>query len=193
MKKLVPLVLLLASCSRFGTEMRPVLLATTTSFQDTGLLEALLSRFHSEGGPPVKAIAVGTGEALSMGRRGDADLLVVHAPAAEEEFMAQGHGRHRIALWHNDFVIVGPKDDPAHIRGRQTLDALKQVQNASAVFVSRGDESGTHRKEQALFKQASLDPWPTYLSAGQGMAETLRIASEKKGYSLGEAERGKKR
>ena len=174
---------LLVGCHR---RERPILLATTTSFQDTGLLDALLARFRAAGGPEVKAIAVGTGEALAMGKRGDADVLVVHAPASEQEFMAAGDGRNRRALWHNDFVLLGPAADPAGVRGLHSAsDALARIAHAGAPFASRGDDSGTHKKEKALFSAAGVTPpWPGFLSTGQGMSETLRIASEKGAYVL---------
>ncbi len=176
---------LLLACTRPEPAARPVILATTTSFQDTGLLDALLERFAAEGGPKVKAVAVGTGEALEMGRRGDADVLVVHAPKAEQKFMDEGHGTRRRALWHNDFVLVGPPSDPAKIRSlRSAAEALAAIAKADALFVSRGDNSGTHIKEKELFAAANLVPWAHYLSAGQGMGETLRIASEKQAYCL---------
>ena len=161
------------------------MLATTTSFQDTGLLDVLVARFKASGGPPVKAIAVGTGEALAMGGRGDADVLVVHAPKAEEEFMAKGLGRERKALWHNDFVIVGPAADSAAIKGlKSAAEAFQKIAAAKAPFASRGDESGTHKKEQQLLAAAGIAAWPAPISTGQGMSETLRIASEKQAYCL---------
>ena len=165
---------------------RPIVLATTTSFQDTGLLDVLVKKFVDQGGAPVKPIAVGTGEALAMGQRGDADVLVVHAPKAEEEFVAAGYGRERKPLWHNDFVIVGPKADPAGIRGsKSAVGALKKIAGApKAVFASRGDKSGTHKKEQDLMTRAGVDRWPGLLSTGQGQAETLRVADEKRAYTL---------
>jgi tungstate transport system substrate-binding protein len=184
MRKLT-LLLLVAGCTASGPAQAPVVLATTTSFQDSGLLEVLVSRFRAEGGPSVKAIAVGTGEALAMGKRGDVDVLVVHAPKAEEEFMAQGFGRERKALWHNDFVIVGPKSDPAGIRGGKLATvALKKIATGGASFASRGDNSGTHKKEQELLAIAGFDKWPQPLVTGQGMGETLRIANEKQAYTL---------
>ncbi|MCU0290507.1 MAG: substrate-binding domain-containing protein [Thermoanaerobaculaceae bacterium] len=164
-----------------------VILATTTSTQDTGLLDALVPAFekaHPE--IRVKAIAVGTGEALAMGRRGDADVLVVHARAAEDAFMAESHGLLRYNLMHNDFVLAGPPSDPAGVRGRGILDALKEIAVARATFVTRGDGSGTHTRELALWKQAGVGV-PTgswYLEAGQGMGATARIASEKQAYTL---------
>ncbi|MBI5543370.1 MAG: substrate-binding domain-containing protein [Deltaproteobacteria bacterium] len=194
---LAPLLLLTSlTCSKPGggtgapsgaaaPSERPVLLATTTSFQDTGLLDVLVSRFQAQGGPQIKAVAVGTGEALAMGKRGDADLLVVHSPKAEEAFVTEGWGRNRRALWHNDFVIVGPKADPARIRGLKTAaEAFQKIAASDATFVSRADKSGTHIKEQALLKAAGLESWPKLLATGQGMSESLRIASEKQAYSL---------
>ena len=178
---------LASSCSKGQAPAdRPIILATTTSFQDTGLLDALVARFKQEGGPAVKAIALGTGEALAMGSRGDADVLVVHAPKAEEEFMAKGLGKNRMALWHNDFVFVGPESDPAGIKDLKSAnEALKKIFAAGALFVSRGDQSGTHKKEQELVKAAGIDAasWKP-MSTGQGMAESLRVASEKQGYTL---------
>jgi tungstate transport system substrate-binding protein len=164
-----------------------VILATTTSTQDTGLLDVLVPAFeraHPE--LRVKAIAVGTGEALAMGRRGDADVLVVHARAAEDAFMAEGHGLLRYDLMHNDFVLVGPPSDPAKVKGRAIGVALKGIAAAGATFVTRGDGSGTHTRELALWKQAGVGV-PTgswYLEAGQGMGATARIASEKQAYTL---------
>jgi len=185
------IALLLASAlAAASPTQRPIVLATTTSFQDTGLLDVLVKKFTEQGGAPVKPIAVGTGEALAMGQRGDADVLVVHAPKSEEEFVKAGFGRERKALWHNDFVLVGPKADPAGIRGGKSgLEAFKKIAGTpKAVFASRGDKSGTHKKEQDLLAKAGLEKWPNVLSTGQGMSETMRIASEKQAYTL--ADRG---
>ncbi|HCF60800.1 MAG TPA: tungsten ABC transporter substrate-binding protein [Myxococcales bacterium] len=185
MRKALCLLMLLAACTRSQPEQRAVVLATTTSFQDSGLLDELVTRFRAAGGPPIKAIAVGTGEALAMGERGDADVLVVHAPEAEEAFVKAGHGVNRRALWHNDFLLVGPPSDPAGLRDLKTAaEALGKLAGAKAGFASRGDDSGTHKKEKALLKLAEIDPWEGYLSVGQGMGETLRIASEKALYTL---------
>lgn len=166
-----------------------VLLATTTSTQDTGLLDLLVPRFEARSGYSVKTVAVGTGEALAMGRRGEADVLLVHAPAAEERFMAEGHGARRLAVMHNDFVLVGPPGDPAGIRGLPAAAAFKALAKARAVFVSRGDQSGTHKKEEALWRGAGVSAagrW--YLESGTGMGETLLIAYSKRAYTL--ADRG---
>lgn len=193
-----PFVVLLAAAVLAATpalqatpaDQKPIILATTTSFQDTGMLDALLKKWAEKGGAPVKPIAVGTGEALAMGERGDADVLVVHAPKAEEEFVAKGLGKERKALWHNDFLVVGPKSDPAGIRGgKSALEAFKKIAAApKAVFASRGDRSGTHKKEQDLMAKAGIVAWSRELSTGQGMAETLHVASERQAYCL--ADRG---
>jgi tungstate transport system substrate-binding protein len=175
-------LLLAAGCSG-----RPSLtLATTTSTQDTGLLDELLPRFREEAGVDVKAVAVGTGQALELGRRGDADVLLVHDPEGEQRFMDEGYGELRRPVMHNDFVLLGPPDDPAGARGaRSAAEALARVARHEAPFVSRGDESGTHRKEQALWRQAGVEPgggW--YVRAGAGQAAALRMASEKRAYTL---------
>jgi len=185
---LLPALLLLAGAAPQPkpADSRPVVLATTTSFQDTGLLDVLVRKFTEQTGVKVKPIAVGTGEALAMGERGDADVLVVHAPKSEEAFVAAGHGRERRALWHNDFLLVGPKKDPAGVRGsKSAADAFRKIAaTPGAVFASRDDNSGTHKKEKVLAAQAGVEKWPRVLSTGQGMAETLRIASEKQAYTL---------
>jgi tungstate transport system substrate-binding protein len=164
---------------------RDLILATTTSLQDSGLLDILLPRFEALFPYRVKAIAVGSGEALRMGEQGSADVLVVHSPADEEKFMAAGFGKERKELMSNDFVIVGPTGDPAKVRGLSVADSLRSISGRGSVFVSRADASGTDKKEKGLWKKTGLTPagaW--YLESGQGMAETLRIASEKAGYTL---------
>jgi len=164
---------------------RDLILATTTSLQDSGLLDVLLARFEASSPYRVKAIAVGSGEALRMGEEGSADVLVVHSPSDEERFMAAGFGKDRKELMSNDFVIVGPPGDPAKVRGFPVADALRTIRDRGNVFVSRADASGTDKKEKALWKRAGLAPAGTwYLETGQGMAETLRIASERSGYTL---------
>ncbi|HEX3466275.1 MAG TPA: substrate-binding domain-containing protein [Candidatus Elarobacter sp.] len=163
-----------------------VILATTTSTQDTGLLDVLVPAFERASGRTVKTIAVGTGAALAMGERGDADVLLVHAPAAEEAYMAKGRGLSRAAVMHNAFIIVGPADDPAHVKGAAgARDAFAAIARARAPFVSRGDDSGTNIKELALWKAAGVTPdGPWYVKSGSGMADTLRIASQKRAYAL---------
>ena len=164
-----------------------VILATTTSTQDSGLLDVLVPAFEEETGFHVKIIAVGTGQALEMGRRGDADALLVHAPTAEEEFMAEGHGANRQLVMHNDFVVVGPTDDPAGVRDAlDASSALRAIALAGASFISRGDDSGTHKRELSFWDGLSIDPtnesW--YAESGQGMGATLQIASQRDAYTI---------
>jgi tungstate transport system substrate-binding protein len=172
-----------------GCSARPTptfTLATTTSTRDSGLLDALLPLFRSRTGTEVRVLAVGTGQALELGRRGDADVLLVHDPAGEQRFMDQGFGLLWRQVMYNDFVLVGPPTDPAGVGGQGSVtEAFVRVARAEAAFVSRGDESGTHRKEQEVWRQASIQPqggW--YLRAGAGMAEVLRMAGEKRAYTL---------
>lgn len=182
------MIALVALCTAGATQpaKRSLILATTTSTQDSGLLDVLVPLFEKRHGYVVKPIAVGTGEALAMGSRGDADVLLVHAPDAERSFIAAGHGINRRAVMHNDFILVGPPEDRARLKGRQgILETLKHLAHTQAIFVSRGDHSGTHALELHLWKRAEVTPegaW--YLEVGQGMGATLRIASEKKGYTL---------
>lgn len=190
------LSLWLASCARSSAptpqshQAHDLILATTTSTQDSGLLDVLIPLFEKQTGYTVKVVAVGTGAALRMGERGDADVLLVHAPDAEEAFMAKGHGSERKYVMYNDFIIVGPAADPAHIRGmKDAVEALKRIAHAQVLWISRGDDSGTHKKEKHLWREAGIDPTqvatsPWYQETGQGMGATLRIASEKQGYTL---------
>lgn len=163
-----------------------LILATTTSTQDSGLLDVLIPAFEQKSGYKVKIVAVGTGQALKMGQDGNADVLLVHAPSQEKAYMDGGFGVDRRLVMHNDFVIVGPAEDPAGIKGMTTaVDAFKKIAAASAPFISRGDKSGTNTMELSLWKSASLTPqgdW--YTESGQGMGATLKIASEKKAYTL---------
>lgn len=162
-----------------------VLLATTTSTQDSGLLDVLVPDFERTTGYKVKATAVGTGAALALGAAGDADVLLVHAPAQEREFMATGAGERRLLVMHNDFVLVGPPEDPAGIKGRSALDALRAIAAAKSSFISRGDRSGTDTLEKTLWKQTGLVPAaPWYIESGTGMGQTLRVASEKSAYTI---------
>ena len=162
-----------------------VILATTTSTQDSGLLDVLLPVFEKKSGYKVKTIAVGTGQALAMGSKGEADILLVHAPAAEKKVMETGAVINRRLVMHNDFVLVGPAADAAIIKGKATLDALKSIAATEAPFISRGDDSGTHKMELALWKTAVIKPIkPWYQEAGAGMGQTLKIADEKAGYTL---------
>ncbi|MEH6469785.1 MAG: substrate-binding domain-containing protein [Halopseudomonas sp.] len=161
-------------------------LATTTSTYNSGLLDAILPEFQRQTGTEVLVIAVGTGAALRMGRDGDADVLLVHAPNAEQDFIDSGYGSHRTGVMYNDFVIVGPASDPAKIAGLKGVQqAMQQIAQQQAIFVSRGDDSGTHKKEKRLWKLANIEPvgrW--YREAGQGMGKVLQISNEMEGYTL---------
>ncbi len=164
-----------------------LILATTTSTQDTGLLDVLIPVFEKKTGYKVKTIAVGSGQAMAMGQKGEADVLLVHSPQAEEKFVSEGYGTNRRLVMHNDFVIVGPKEDTGKIKGsKATTDAFKKIAEAKALFISRGDNSGTHAKELSIWKAAGINPdgekW--YLQTGLGMGQTLNVAAEKKGYTL---------
>ena len=165
-----------------------LILATTTSTQDSGLLDVLIPLFEAESGYTVQTIAVGSGQAMKMGEEGNADVLLVHSPLAEKQFMAGGWGKDRALVMHNDFIIVGPAHDPAQIRGLTAMDAFKAIAATQASFIARGDESGTSTKELGIWTKAELDPadeqpaW--YTETGQGMGATLIIASEKNGYTL---------
>lgn len=166
---------------------KAVILATTTSTQDSGLLDVLVPAFEKEAGYMVKTISVGSGQAMAMGRRGEADVLLVHSPADEKKFVEEGYGKDRRIVMHNDFIIVGPAADPAKIRGaKSSKDALERIARAGALFLSRGDNSGTHAKEKGIWKAARIGPegqkW--YQQTGLGMGETLNVASEKGGYAL---------
>ena len=170
---------------------KALILATTTSTQDSGLLDVLIPIFEKESGYFVKTIAVGSGQAMAMGKKGEADVLLVHSPDDEKKFMAEGFGSARRLVMHNDFVILGPASDPAKIRSAKTsAETVKRISKAGALFLSRGDNSGTHAKEKKLWKSAGIDPegqkW--YQQTGLGMGETLNVAAEKKGYTL--ADRG---
>jgi tungstate transport system substrate-binding protein len=165
---------------------RDVILATTTSVYDTGLLDSILPRFERQSGYHVRVIAVGSGQALAMGRRGDADVVFVHSPAAERAFMAAGYGTRRRVVASNYFTIAGPANDPADVRGAPSAaDALRRIAAAGQKFVSRGDSSGTNARELALWRAAGGRPtWPGYLETGQGMAATLLVANERRAYAL---------
>jgi tungstate transport system substrate-binding protein len=168
---------------------KDIILATTTSTQDSGLLDVLVPAFQAATGYNVKTVAVGSGQAMEMGAKGDADVLLVHSPAAEKEFMAAGNGVDRELVMHNTFLIVGPKDDPAGIAGMTSAaDALKKIVDSGATFVSRGDGSGTEKKELGYWDKLGVKPsGDAYLQTGQGMAATLRIASEKGAYTLADS------
>ncbi len=172
-------------------KQKNIILTTTTSTQDSGLLDVLIPIFEKKTGYFVKTIAVGSGQAMAIGQKGEADVMLVHLPDAEKKFVEEGYGVNRRLIMHNDFIIVGPADDPAKIKGvKSSAEALKKIAEASALFVSRGDNSGTHAKEKTLWKQAEIAPagqkW--YQETGLGMGQTLNVAAEKKGYTL--ADRG---
>ena len=170
-------------CSSGSDEL---ILATTTSTQDSGLLDALIPQFEKEHDYKVKTIAVGSGEALRLAGEGEADVVLAHSPKAEEDFMAAGNGESRLVVMHNDFIIVGPVDDPAGIKGATNAgDAFKKIATAEALFLSRGDQSGTNTKELSLWTSAGIQPSGTwYQETGQGMGATLNVASDKQGYTL---------
>jgi len=175
-------LLSLAGCGHTSS----IILATTTSIQDSGLLDELLPPFEEQTGYRVKTIAVGTGEALAMGSRGDADVLLVHAPSQEKEIVDAGFAVNRRIVMHNDFLIVGPEGDPAGIHGSvYGAESVKKIAEAGARFTSRGDNSGTHFREMSLWNAAAFEPagdW--YISTGQGMGATLMVAAEKGAYVL---------
>jgi tungstate transport system substrate-binding protein len=180
-------LLLVPMASVAQAEEKTLILATTTSTQDTGLLDVLVPIFGKKTGYFVKTIAVGSGQAMTMGQKGEADVLLVHSPAAEKKFMEDGFGVSRRLVMHNDFVIVGPAEDPAMIKGvKSAAEAIKKIAAAQALFVSRGDNSGTHAKEKDLWKVAgvSYEGQSWYQQTGLGMGQTLNVAAEKKGYTL---------
>ena len=180
--------LVLAACAPVAPSNPNLILATTTSTQDSGLLDVLIPLFETESGYTVQTVAVGSGQAMKIGEEGNADVLLVHAPASEVTFMESGFGKDRALVMHNDFIIAGPAADPAGIRGKPVVDALKLISAGNVTFVSRGDDSGTHKAELTLWKKAELDPKASapawYLESGQGMGATLTIASEKSAYTL---------
>ncbi len=167
-------------------EVKDLILATTTSTVDTGLLDVLIPIFEKQTGYRVKTISAGTGQALAMGEKGEADVLLVHAPEAEKKLVDSGLVNNYQLVMHNDFVIVGPAGDPAGIKGKPSADAFKAIAQKEATWVSRGDDSGTHKKELSLWKKAEINPagakW--YQESGQGMGATLLMASEKQAYTL---------
>ncbi len=165
-----------------------LILATTTSVQDSGLLDILIPLFQEETGFTVQTVAVGSGAAIQMAQEGNADALFVHSPAAEKQFMADGWGKERVLVAHNDFIVVGPQADPAGIKGLSPKEAFKAIAAAEAPFIARADKSGTSSKELSIWKGVELDPatakpaW--YVETGQGMGASLTIASEKEAYIL---------
>src|SRR5256884_2032862 len=171
-----------------AAQSHDVLLATTTSTRDAGLLDSLLPAFERQTHYAVKVIAVGSGQALAMGRRGDADVVLSHAPEAERALVDSGYFVRRRIVMHNEFLIVGPARDPAGLRGlSDPVAAFRKVAERRGIFVSRGDQSGTHQREQLLWKRAGFPSPPRgkwYIESGQGMGATLQLADEKHGYTL---------
>jgi len=183
----VALVLSVAvTASAQGPGSKTVILSTTTSTQDSGLLDVLLPLFEKQSGYTVKGISVGTGQALALAARGEADVTLAHAPAVEKKYVAEGKMHNRRLVMYNDFLVIGPEADPAKIRGdRSVVAALKKIAQTGARFVSRGDKSGTHVLEQNLWKAADLTPAaPWYIESGQGMGATLGIANDRQAYTL---------
>ena len=182
--------LVLVLCLLFDNsyaEEKVLMMATTTSTDNTGLLDYLAPKFKAATGVELKWTATGTGKALKLGENCDVDILMVHAPAAEKKFVADGFGTDRREIMYNDFVIIGPPEDPAGIKGKSIKETLKMIEAKQAVFVSRGDNSGTHKKELSLWKAAGL-PVPEkenwYVQTGQGMLSTINIAAERNGYTM---------
>jgi len=183
--RLVSLLLIVFSLNSQSFAKQKLTLASTTSTLDSGLFEVIIPPFEKKYNCSVRIIAVGTGQAIRLGRDGNADVLLVHDRASEEKFVADGFGVKRLAVMHNDFFIVGPKNDPAGIKGLKGSEAFKKIFELKGLFVSRGDDSGTHKKELSFWKKLNLKPagsW--YLESGTGMEATLRIANEKIAYTL---------
>ena len=181
---LVAIAILLFSAACGSSDQ--LILATTTSTQDSGLLDLLIPAFEEESGYRVKTLAVGSGQALRLAEEGEADVVLVHSQEAEVAFMAAGHGVERSRVMYSDFVIVGPADNPAGLSGlASAAEALSFIAQSGSSFISRGDQSGTHTRELKLWKEAGIAPsgsW--YQETGQGMGATLRVANEKRGYTL---------
>lgn len=181
------LIINIVSCNqKTAVREKEIILSTTTSTYDSGLLDELIPVFEKKYKISVKPIAVGTGEALGMGERGEVDVVLVHARSAEDKFLEEGYGVNRKDVMHNDFVIIGPEEDPAEIKGNENVtEAFKKMSEKQMLFLSRGDDSGTHKKEIKIWEEAGIEPkgdW--YLEAGQGMAGTIMIANEKNAYTL---------
>lgn len=182
-------------CSKYAApkpdvteEKGSIILATTTSTENSGLLDNILPNFKEETGIDIKVVAVGTGKALQMGRDGEADVLLVHAKSSEEKFVEEGHGTERFDVMYNDFVIIGPKDDPAKLSEKaksDVVEAFKILSQGNSKFISRGDDSGTHKKEKKFWEEAGIEPngdW--YVSAGKGMGDVIQMTNEMLGYTM---------
>ena len=179
-------LLLAATSQGAGAASRNVILSTTTSTQDSGLLDLLVPVFEKQSGYRVKTISVGTGQALALAAKADADVTLVHAPSLEKKYVAGGRLQNRRLVMYNDFVIIGPKEDPAKIKTlKSAVAAFKAIERAGTTFVSRGDNSGTHNLEKSLWKEAAMKPdGPWYVESGQGMGATLNIANERNAYTI---------
>ncbi|MBF0225583.1 MAG: substrate-binding domain-containing protein [Desulfobacterales bacterium] len=192
MKLLNKTTLILLICIGFCAlsafaENTTLMMATTTSTENTGLLDYLAAHFKNDTGIELKWVAVGTGKALEYGKNCDVDILLVHAPATEIEYVKKGYGIDRREIMYNDFIIIGPESDPAKIKSLTVLEAISAIKNKTANFVSRGDASGTHKMEQSLWKDAGVsapDKESWYIQTGQGMLPTINIAAERNGYTL---------
>ena len=186
MRNLLTLIAVFVLAGPVWAQSNTVILSTTTSTQDSGLLDVLVPMFEKKTGLTVKTISVGTGQALALAARGEADVALVHAPSVERKYVEEGKMRNRRLVMYNDFVIIGPEDDRAKIKGVTTaVDALKRIAETQSRFVSRGDKSGTHVLELGLWKQAGVEPkdaW--YIESGQGMGQTLGIANDRRAYTI---------
>ena len=189
-KTLLTVILLLCAVFLLPADAGRLKLATTTSTDNSGLLDILIPPFEAQTGLKVDVIAVGTGKAIALGEKGDVDIILVHARAAEDKFVAEGYGVNRQDVMHNDFIILGPGSDPAGIRGVESAaGAFQKLESARGEFISRGDDSGTHKKERALWKTAGVEPkgrW--YKEVGQGMGAVITMANDLQAYTL--ADRG---
>jgi len=184
---IVAFLLTLGLAFTVQAETKSLMMATTTSTEDTGLLDYLMPQFEKDTGITLKWTATGTGKALKLGETCDVDVLLVHAPSAEKKFIESGFGKDRKEVMYNDFVIIGPEADPAGIKGKSLAETLTAVKDKQALFMSRGDDSGTHKTEQELWKKAGLqlpDKETWYVSTGQGMLATITVAQEKNGYTM---------
>jgi len=184
-------IIVLITWTPVQAQNKDIIMATTTSTQDSGLLDVLIPIFEKKTGYRVKTIAVGSGQSMAMGQKGEADVLLVHSPDAEKKFVAEGYGVNRRLVMHNDYIVVGPAEDPAKIKGmKPTTEVFKKIAAAGALFLSRADNSGTNSKEKAIWKAAGINPegqkW--YQQTGLGMGQTLNVTAEKRGYTL--ADRG---
>ena len=182
---LVSATLCFTSCSGDTAPAQTLRIATTTSTRDSGLLDVLIPKFEQQHNCSVDVIAVGTGAALAYGERGEVDAVMVHAPEAEEEFISGGHGVDHIPFMHNEFIFVGPSGDPSQLSGTELHVALATIRQENVLFVSRGDDSGTHKREMQLWAEASITPdHEKYTETGQGMGNSLVIANQLQGYTL---------